>query len=256
MREVTGVRRERSWRALAISDGREVRAASVILAMGVTYRRLGIPALERLIGTGVFYGASPAEGAIYADRRVVVVGAGNSAGQAAVHLRRFTRYVMLVVRGSTLAASMSQYLVDEIDALGIAIRFSTEVVDGGGEHQLEWLALRDATGATQTEPADALFVMIGAQPHTVWLPREIARDRQGFVLTGPQPVGSEPASASALARPALAFETTMPGVFAIGDVRALSVKRVASAVGEGSVVISHVHQYLQAREHPAGAAAP
>ena len=190
-------------------------------------RRLEIPALEALEGAGVFYGSSPSEARQFTGANVYVVGGANSAGQAAVHLSRYAARVTLLCRGESLAASMSQYLIDEIDGKeNIDVRLTTEVVDADGRERLETLTLRHA-GAETIEPADALFILIGAQARTEWLPAEIERDERGFVLTGPD------------------YATTLPGVFAIGDVRAGSVKRVASAVGEGSVVIQRVHQYLE-----------
>jgi thioredoxin reductase (NADPH) len=218
---------------VSIAEGPGIEARSVILAMGVSYRRLGIPALEELIGAGVFYGASSSEAPLFTDGHVFVIGGANSAGQAAVYLSRYAAQVTLVVRGPTLATTMSQYLLHEIESkANIDVRLSTQVVDGGGDGRLERLALRDEAGET-TVDADALFILIGAQPNTDWLPPEVARDNYGFLVTG---AGEH------------MFETSVPGVFAIGDVRSGSVKRVASAVGEGSVVIQQVHRYLQAAQ--------
>jgi thioredoxin reductase (NADPH) len=243
MRDVTGLRIEDDHHVLTISDGSEVRAPTVVLAMGVTYRRLGVPALERLNGPGVFYGSSPSEAQQFTGGHVYVVGGGNSAGQAAVHLARYAADVTMAVRATTLASSMSQYLRHEIEATpNIGVRLSTEVVDGVGEDRLEQLTLRTA-GAAETMPADALFVLIGAQPHTGWLPTEVLHDEQGYLLTGTDVPDS--AATGWRERPRLPFETSVPGVFAVGDVRSRSVKRVASAVGEGSVVIQQVHQYLE-----------
>ena len=226
-RDVTALRTKSAGHVLSISGGIEVEARAVVLAMGVSYRRLEIPALERLEGAGVFYGSSPSEARQFTGASVYVVGGANSAGQAAVHLSRYVEKVTLLVRGESLAASMSQYLLDEIAGKeNIEVRLGTEVVGVQGDGRLESLSLR-AGGARTTEPADALFILIGAQARTEWLPADIERDTRGFVLTGSD------------------YETTVPGVFAIGDVRAGSVKRVASAVGEGSVVIQRVHQYLE-----------
>jgi thioredoxin reductase (NADPH) len=245
MRDVTGLRTEDGHHVLTISDGSEVRAPTVVLAMGVTYRRLGVLALERLNGAGVFYGSSPSEAQQFTGGHVYVVGGGNSAGQAAVHLARYAADVTMAVRATTLASSMSQYLRHEIEATpNIGVRLSTEVVDGAGEDRLEHLTLRTA-GAVETVRADALFVLIGAQPHTGWLPAEVLHDEQGYLLTGADVPDS--AATGRRERPPLPFETSIPGVFAVGDVRSRSVKRVASAVGEGSVVIQQVHQYLEGR---------
>jgi thioredoxin reductase (NADPH) len=244
MRDITGLRSDGAEHVLTISDGSEVRARSVILAMGVNYRRLAVPALERLHGMGVFYGSSPSEAPRFTGGHVYVVGGGNSAGQAAVHLARYAARVTMLVRARTLAASMSQYLQDEIDANdNIDVRTSTEVIDGAGETRLEELTLRLAEG-TITVPADALFLLIGARPHTGWLPSEIARDEHGYVLTDTDLERADGAAGWRLERAPLVFETSVPGVFAVGDVRSRSVKRVASAVGEGSVVIQQVHEHL------------
>ena len=226
-REVTGIHRANGGLVVSIAGGTEVETRSVVLGMGVSYRRLEIAALESLEGAGVFYGSSPSEARQFTGASVFVVGGANSAGQAALHLSRYAAKVTLLVRGSSLAASMSQYLLDEIAGKeNLEVRLSTEVVDAGGDGRLEQITLRTAD-SFETEPADGLFILIGAQPRTEWLPNEIGRDARGFVTTGPD------------------FGTTLPGVFAIGDVRAESVKRVASAVGEGSVVIQRVHQYLE-----------
>ena len=231
LREVTGLRSASGGHVATISDGTEIEARSVVLAMGVEYRRLGIAALEALAGTGVFYGASPSEARQFTGGDVFVVGGANSAGQAAVHLSRYAASVTIVHRGPSLEAGMSRYLVDEIGSkANVRVRLSTEVVDGAGDDRLERITLRDGSGRTETVAADALFVLIGAQPRTAWLPEDVERDDHGFVVTG---------------RGERMYETSVPGVFAIGDVRAGSVKRVASAVGEGSVVIQQVHRYLE-----------
>ena len=224
---------------LRISGDREVRARSVVLACGVSYRRLELPALAALEGNGVFYGASAAEAKALAGRPAVIVGGGNSAGQAAMHLARYAERVTLVVRGASLASSMSSYLREVIAAAdNIEVMLGTEVVDGAGDGRLESLNLLDkASGETATVPADALFVMIGASPGTGWLPPEIARDEWGYVLTG--------RDLDVRAEGHLMHETSLRGVFAVGDVRHASVKRVASAVGEGSVVIQQVHERLE-----------
>lgn len=227
---------------LTASGCAEVPSGVVVLAVGVSYRRLGIPALDDLTGTGVFYGASASEAESFTGRSVFVVGAGNSAGQAAVHLARHARHVTILVRRRTLAETMSAYLIDEIEGqLNIDVRYETEIVDGTGDGALSTLTLSTA-GSLETVPADAVFILIGAQPHTSWLPPEVARDKYGFVITGPGVPGWT------LERPPYMFESSMPGVFAVGDVRSGSVKRVASAAGEGSVAIQQVHQYLQTLE--------
>jgi thioredoxin reductase (NADPH) len=232
MREVAGLHERSGEYVLETEDGSEIEARSVILAMGVTYRRLGIPTLEEFDGVGVFYGFSSSDAQQFEGGQVYVVGAGNSGGQAAVHASRFAEHVTLLCRRKSLVDNMSQYLIDEVEAAGIEVRLETQIVGASGEGRLQELLLRQgATGGRETVPADAVFVLIGAQPHTGWLPDDVERDEHGFVVTG---------SGDHM------FETTAPGVFAIGDVRAGSVKRVASAVGEGSVVIQQVHTYLDA----------
>jgi thioredoxin reductase (NADPH) len=254
-RSVTALRPEGGRYAVELSDGSRATAAAVVLATGIAYRRLGIPELEALAGTGVFYGASVSEARAHTGQEVYVVGGGNSAGQAAVHLGRYAARVTILVRRASLAETMSRYLIDEIEAAeNIEVRPHAEVVGGAGEGALKSLELRDCrTGELETVPAAALFLMIGAQPHTEWLPETICRDERGYLLTGSElPEADWP-----LERPQLMLETSLPGVFAVGDARHGSTKRVASAVGEGSVVIEQVHQLLAqaARPHPAPARA-
>ena len=233
-REVVDIEFGDEGHDVSIAGGPKVRARSVILAMGVSYKRLDVPALAGLEGVGVFYGSSPSEARQFTGGDMFVVGGANSAGQAAVHLSSYAASVTLLCRGSSLEAGMSRYLIEEIEAKpNVSARLGTRVVGGAGEDRLERIELEDASGAVTTAKADALWILIGAEPRTAWLPEAIARDDHGFVLTG----GGEHM-----------FETSLPGVFAIGDVRAGSVKRVASAVGEGSVVIHQVHRHLEAVE--------
>jgi thioredoxin reductase (NADPH) len=215
---------------LATSSCAEIGTGAVVLAMGVSYRRLGLPALDDLALQGVYYGASASEAERFTGRTVFVVGGGNSGGQAAVHLAAHARKVTILVRRTTLAETMSRYLIDEIEGQpNIEVRYTTEIVDGSGRGSLERLTLRDSVGGeTETVPADAVFILIGAQPHTAWLPDQITRDRYGFVVTGAA-TGDWP-----LTRAPFMFESSMPGVFAVGDVRSSSVKRVASAAGDFS----------------------
>jgi thioredoxin reductase (NADPH) len=227
------------------ADGGEVLARAVIVATGVDWRRLGVPALDRLIGAGVYYGAAGIEAPGMAGADVYVVGGANSAGQAALHLARFARQVTLVVRGASLETGMSDYLVQQVAATpNIAVRLGTRVVDGRGESRLEGVVLETGDGAREEHPAAGLFVMIGAEPRTDWLGDAVARDERGYVLTGLD----IPAGAWPRARSPLPFETSLPGVFAVGDVRHGSVKRVAGAVGEGSVAVGSVHRYLAGAE--------
>ena len=248
MRNATALRQEGSDLVVTLSDGTEVLGRAVILATGVTYRRLGVPRLEELVGAGVFYGAAVSEAQAMRGQKVYVVGGANSAGQAATHLSKYASEVTLLVRGSSLVASMSDYLIKEIDAAeNITVRFNIQVVDGGGEGKLERLVLRDSSsGLTETVPAAALFVLIGTEPHTIWLPGEIERDNRGFIVTGSDLLrDGHPPRGWPLGRLPLPMETSMPGVFAAGDVRCGSVKRVASAVGGGATAIQSVHEHLR-----------
>jgi thioredoxin reductase (NADPH) len=231
---------------LTLDDGAVVTAHAVILACGVTYRRLGVTPIEALVGRGVFYGAPSTEARALRDTDVVVVGAGNSGGQAAVNLARYAARVTIVARGEALSETMSDYLVHEIEANPrIAVRTAVEIVDGGGETRLEWIEIADrSTGARERLSTAGLFILIGTETRTGWLPTELVRDDHGFVVTG-EAIGP---ARWPLARPPYAFETSVPGVFAAGDVRANSMKRVAAAVGEGSIVVPMVHRYLQQRE--------
>ena len=247
LRPVTDVRLDGDDRVVVLDNGTQIRTRSVVLATGASYQRLGVPTLESLVGVGVFYGGGITEAQAMEGAHVYVVGAGNSAGQAAIHLAKHAHQVTMIVRGGALGASMSDYLVRLIDAdEKINVRLHTTVIDGHGDGRLEELVLRDSnTGDTRSVPAAALFVLIGARPHTAWLPESIQRDQHGFLLTGTDVVSAGTAAASGRKpRPPLPLETTMPGVFAAGDVRHGSVKRVASAVGDGGVSIRSVHQYL------------
>jgi thioredoxin reductase (NADPH) len=232
---------------LALVTVCEVMSRSVVIATGVAWRRLGVPSLESMVGAGVFYGAAGSEAHAMLGQQVFVVGAGNSAGQAAIHLARYAASVTIVVRGTALSASMSDYLIQEIsETPNIRVRLRTEVVDGDGRARLEHLTLRDRlTGATETIPAAALFVMIGGEPRTQWLAATLQRDEGGYVLTGDDVHRNANAPQGwPLGRPPALLETSIPGVFAIGDVRYRSVKRVASAAGAGAIAVQLVHEYL------------
>ena len=240
MQQALELRREDDRISVSLSGHSGVHARAVILATGASYRRLGIADIEAMNGAGVFYGGPASEAPAMAGHEVYVLGGANSAGQAALHLARFARRVTLVVRADSLAVGMSHYLAREVQATpNVEVRLATEVVGGGGEDGwLDHLVLRDlASGAEETVPAVGLFLMIGARPHTDWLPAEVSRDGRGFILTGPD----LPAPAWPLERSAFGLETSMPGVLAAGDARHGSVKRVASAVGEGSMAIQSLH---------------
>jgi thioredoxin reductase (NADPH) len=233
-----------------LGNGAAVRARAVIIATGVTWRRLGIPGLEALVGAGVYYGGAAAEARACRDKDVVVIGAGNSAGQAAISLAKYAASVTIVVRGHGLHDSMSQYLITEIGKTGnITVRPATQIIDGGGRGSLQTLTLyHGQSGATEVMHASALFVMIGTEPHTEWLEDSLARDDRGFILTGLDLFTAGQAHRWPLERPPHLLETSTPGVFAAGDVRHRSVKRVATAIGEGAVAVQLLHQYLQ-EEH-------
>jgi thioredoxin reductase (NADPH) len=234
-RSATDLRADGDDRVVTLNDGTDLRAGSVVIATGVSYRRMGIESLEALVGRGVYYGSGTSEAPGLAGERVYVVGGANSAGSAAVHLARHAGHVTILVRGPTIVDTMSDYLIREIDAAGnIDVRPSSEIVDAGGDFRLKTLSIRDRIGDTIEEvPAAAVFILIGAAPRTAWLPDEIARDDHGFILTGEQ--CADPSDRLGLA-------TTMPGVFAAGDVRLHPVKRVASAVGDGSTAIREIHE--------------
>jgi thioredoxin reductase (NADPH) len=247
MREVVRIEEKDGEFLAEIADVGEVTARTVVLATGVSYRRLGVPALEALSGSGVYYGASVSEAHALTGLHAMVVGGGNSAGQAVLHLARYCDLVTLVVRGPDLTQGMSSYLCDAIDAApNVVVRTSSEVVDGQGDGRLESVTVRErTTGAEETLRTDGLFVMIGAQPRTDWLPSSVGRDKFGFVLAGANASTSSLWSQARVPQP---YETTVPGLFAVGDVRCGSVKRVASGVGEGSVVVSQLHEHLKARD--------
>jgi thioredoxin reductase (NADPH) len=241
MHRVVGLDRSGDSFETTLSDGRRVVASAVILATGASYRRLGIESLEELNGAGVFYGGPTSEAPGLTGKEVYVLGGGNAAGQAALHLARYAGRVTVVARAPSLDLGMSHYLVQAVEAApNVDVRTGTTVVGGGGEGHLQQLVLHDGTGVDDSVAADALFVLIGARPQTDWLPPEIARDEYGFLLTG----DDVPAESWPLDRRPLSLETSMPGVLASGDVRHASVKRVAAAVGEGSVAVQLVHRLV------------
>ncbi len=219
-----------------------VRGRTVLVSTGVDYRRLGVDALEALVGRGVNYGAAASTSREVKHKEVYVVGGGNSAGQAAVHLSRFASHVTILVRRDGLAETMSSYLIREIEGnMRITVRPRTIVTDGGGEGHLEWLTLRDVdSGEDERVDAAGLYLLLGAEPTCDWLPAEIARDDKGFVLSGAE----TPWQSWQGGRPPAPYATTVPGVFVAGDIRCGSMKRVASASGEGAGVVPLVHAFL------------
>ena len=244
--EVSEVCLDGPYRLVRLSNGEEVSCHALMITTGVQYRKLQTPGVEALTGRGVYYGATMAEAIACRDEDVYVVGAGNSAGQAAVYASGYARQVTLLVRGDGLERSMSQYLIDQIERTeNIDVRLQTEVAEAHGEDHLEKLTLlNNATGEREDVGANALFILIGARPHTDWLDGTVARDGRGFLLTGPDLKGHEAMKDWPLDRDPFLLETSVPGIFAAGDVRHGSVKRVASGVGEGSVAISFIHQHL------------
>lgn len=245
--EVTNIRLNGQYRLITLADGSELSTHTLIIATGVSYRKFNIPGSEKLTGAGVYYGAAMTEAITCKGENVFIVGAGNSAGQAAVHLSKYAGSVNLVVRGDSLKKSMSQYLIDQIEEIdNINIKVLTEVKEFIGEDKLEAITLFNSiTGAVETIPTNALFSFIGAKPRTDWLQDIVERDEHGFILTGSDTMrnGMSPKGWK-MERDPFFLETNVPGIFAIGDVRCNSVKRVASAVGEGAIAVQLVHQYL------------
>ncbi|HEX7123890.1 MAG TPA: FAD-dependent oxidoreductase [Gemmatimonadaceae bacterium] len=246
--DVTGIRREDPYRIVQLSDGSELRCYAVLIASGMEVRQLEVPGVERLVGAGVYYGAALFEAATYRGRDVFVVGGANSAGQGAMFFSRYARQVTMLLRGTGLSATMSQYLVDRIhEAPNVEVRPNTIVTAVRGTACLEAITLRDVKTDEEHEvPAAALFIFIGQAPRTAMVAGLVERDPQGFILTGRDLMvnGERPRGWTAQRDPFL-FETSVPGVFAAGDARHGSGKRVASAVGEGSATVSIIHQYLQ-----------
>jgi thioredoxin reductase (NADPH) len=249
---VLGLECRDSERIVHLAGGHRIAARAIIVATGIAWRRLGVPCLEALVGTGVFYGAAGSETRAMEGRDVYVVGAGNSAGQTALHLARYARQVTMLVRRDNLAQTMSDYLIREIEAAGnITVRLNTEVCDGHGDDHLEALTLYDKLdGRAEQVPATALFVLIGGEPRTHWLP-DTVQLKWGYILTGRDVVrdGSHP-SRWPLDRAPLPLETSVPGIFAVGDARYRSIKRVASAVGDGATAVRLVHEYLLTQDEP------
>jgi thioredoxin reductase len=247
MRAATGLTSEDGLHRLALSDGTAVTTRTVVIATGASWRRLGVPALEELTGRGVFYGAAVTEAPAMRGRHVFVVGGANSAGQAAVYLSRYADRVTMLVRRSTLGETMSDYLVRELEALPtVDVRYRVQVVGGRGTEFLESFTLRDLDTGAEEEQEGVLFALIGSEPRTDWLQGTLARDQWGFLLTGADLMQDGVTPAWPAGRPPALLETSTPGVFAVGDVRRGSVKRVASAVGEGALAVTLVHAHLAA----------
>jgi thioredoxin reductase (NADPH) len=245
--EAVGLRLDGPYRFIKLADGSEISCHALLIATGVQWRSLDVPGIERLQGAGVYYGAGPAEAISCKDEDVYIVGGANSAGQAAMYFSKFARRVVMLVRGDSLASSMSQYLIDQIQQTSnIHVEFRTQVVEVHGEERLETISIQCGdSGQVERVPASAIFIFIGAVPKTEWLEGMIERDKRGFILSGPELVrnGQRPKGWTLDRDPGL-LETNIPGVFVVGDVRLGSVKRVASGVGEGSIAVQFVHQYL------------
>jgi thioredoxin reductase (NADPH) len=246
VQEAVGLRRHGRDRVIGMAGGDELGCRAVVIATGVAWRRLDVPGVERLLNAGVYYGASLTEARSCRDDEVVLIGGANSAGQAAVHFARHARRVTLLCRGPSLEARMSRYLIDQIaDQPNVHVRTGTAVASVQGGSRLESVTVAGG-GQSETLRASALFILIGAEPRTEWLAGLLARDDHGFLLTGPD-VAAAPERAPVpwpLDRDPLLAETSVPGVFAAGDVRSSSVKRVAAAVGQGALAVGAVHQYL------------
>src|SRR5215210_6460 len=245
--EATALRLDGPYRFLKLADGAELSCHALLVATGVQWRKLDAPGVERLTGAGIYYGAAMTEAMSAKDEDVFVIGGANSAGQAAMYFSRYARRVVMLVRGSSLAASMSQYLINQLkETPNVQIEFNSSLLEAHGEDHLESISvLCSATNEVNTVPANSLFIMIGAAPNTNWLGDVIERDERGFIYSGRDLLhdGKRPKGWPLDRDPGL-LETNIPGIFVVGDVRHGSVKRVASGVGEGSVAISFVHQYL------------
>ena len=241
--QVTSIRSENGYHLLRMADERELTCHVCLISTGVAYCRLGIPGEERFVGAGVYYGAAKTEAMSCADEEVYLVGGANSAGQAAMHFSRYASKVHMLVRGDGLERSMSKYLIDQIRATpNIIVETKTEVISMDGENHLECITLKTPHGE-ERRAVNSLFIFIGAAPKTDWLPQQIAVDAKGFILAGPD-LKTRASDRWKLEREPYLLETSVPGIFVAGDVRYNSVKRCASAVGEGSIAVQFMHQYL------------
>jgi thioredoxin reductase (NADPH) len=244
--EVTGLSIDAGYKHLTLGDGREIVARALLAATGMEYRQHPAEGIAALTGAGVYYGTATSEGPSFTERRVLVVGGGNSAGQAAMYLARYAKEVQIVVRRESLRDTMSQYLIDQLETTSnIRVRTRTELQRVEGNGHVERVALKSDDGTSLVEESDAVFVFIGTRPRSDWLPQSVVRDRQGFVITG-RDLSADPAYERIWKerREPLALETSFPGVFAAGDIRAGAMNRVASAVGEGAMAVRSVHEYL------------
>lgn len=244
--EVTSLRLQDQYKFVTLEGGDEISCHAMILALGVSWRRLDVPGLDRLTGAGVYYGAAQSEAMSCQGEEVYIVGGANSAGQAAMYFSKYAHQVTMLVRGDSLEKSMSQYLINQIaETSNIAVKTHTSVIEAKGETSLEAITIHNSlTGETQTVPANSLFIFIGAVPRTEWLDGMVERDERGYILTGPDLQNNATITRWTLERDPYLLETNIPGIFAVGDVRHGSVKRVASGVGEGSICVQFVHRYL------------
>jgi thioredoxin reductase (NADPH) len=246
--EVAGIRLEDPYRIVTLDDGSELSCRALLIATGVKVRELDVPGIEPLIGASVYYGAATSEAVHYKDKRVFVIGGANSAGQGAMFLSRFASEVSVLIRGDSLKTSMSQYLIDQIEATeNITLMVNTEITEVSGSDRLEKITIMNNTsGETETVPADAIFIFIGAVPHTGLVEGVVELDETGFIYTGQDLIrnGRRPKNWK-LRRDPFLMETSVPGIFAAGDVRHGVIRRVASAVGQGAVAVSLVHKYLE-----------
>jgi thioredoxin reductase (NADPH) len=245
--EAVGIRTEGSYRIIKLADGNEISCHALMIATGVQWRRLEAPGIDRLQGAGIYYGGGATEALSCKGEIIYVVGGANSAGQAAMNFAKYADRVIILVRGSSLSSTMSQYLIDQVKEMSnIEIWAHGSVAEAHGETHLEEISvLCSDTNRVERVPASAMFIFIGALPRTEWLANVVERDERGFILTGPDLIreGKQP-KGWALDRDPFLLETNVPGLFAVGDVRHGSVKRVASGVGEGSVAVQFIHQYL------------
>ena len=245
--EVTGVRVEEPYRIVKLADGSELSCHALIIAIGVSYRQLDVPGIKQLYGAGVYYGAAKTEAVSCKGEEVFIVGGANSAGQAAMFFSQHAKQVTMLVRGNSLAKTMSKYLIDQIEETeNISVRLRSSVIEVKGKTSLEAITIANGdTGVVKTVPANSLFIFIGAVPRTEWLEGFVERDERGYILTGSYlNQNGQSLRGWRLEREPFLLETSVSGVFAVGDVRHNSVKRVASAVGEGSIAIQFVHRYL------------